>query len=142
MPAEEWGLLWAAFTITRKVASRAIVVPGLTMPQASVLGVLGAAGRPLPVIEIARTLMQETQSTSTLVDRMCAKGFVERMKGPRNRHTVLVRMTEEGARILEILRASEPAFTDEMFSVLSREERATLAKLLLRLVEHNIRRLR
>ncbi len=143
LPVEEWGVLYAAFMMAHKVADRTLAVWGLTVPQASVLGLLGAAGRPLQISEIGRTLMQENQSASTLVDRMCARGLVERIKDPRNRHLVLVRMTDEGARMHEILRTNLPVLADDdMFSVLSPEDRATLAKLLLKFVELNIQRFR
>jgi MarR family transcriptional regulator, organic hydroperoxide resistance regulator len=138
MSIDEAGMLWAASMILRKEAKRGIPVPGLTMPQASLLGVLGGAGRPLTATEISRRLMQESQSTTMLVDRMCVNGLVERVKDPGNRHVVLIRLTEEGARISEILLAGMPGFTDDMFGVLSTEERATLRKLLLRFVERNI----
>jgi DNA-binding MarR family transcriptional regulator len=141
MSVDEAGVLWAASTILRKEAKRAIPVSGLTLPQASLLGILGAAGKPLTATEISRTLLQENQSTTMLVDRMCARGLVERVKDAGNRHVVLIRMTEEGTRISKILLAGMPGFTDEMFSMLSSKERTTLKKLLLKFVEHNIRRL-
>ncbi len=53
---------------------------------------------------------------------------------------VLIRLTEEGARASKILLAGMPPFTDEMFGVLSSEERAILRKLLLKFVEQNIKR--
>ncbi len=141
MSTEEWEVLTAASIMLHKEANRVLAVRGLTVSQASVLGALGSAGRPLPISEIGRTLIQESQSTTTLIDRMCARGLVERTKDPGNRHLVLVRLTDEGERMFEMLLPSLPAFAEEMFSVLSPEERATLAKLLQELVERNSRRL-
>ena len=142
MPTQEWAELYAAFTIMRKEASRALALRGLTVPQASVLGLLEENGAPLSISAIARTLMQESQSTTTLIDRMCAGGLVERVNDPGKRRAVLVKMTDKGERMYEILQTTAPAFTDEMFSVLSTRDRATLARILQRFVERNIRRLR
>jgi DNA-binding MarR family transcriptional regulator len=142
VPVEEWGVLWAAFTIMNKTANHELASRGLTVPQASVVGLLGSFRRPLKVTEIGQMLLQESQSASALVDRMCAAGLLERRRDPANRHTVLVSLTEEGARIYEKLQSTVPAFTDEMFSALSPEDRATLRRLLLKFVQHNIQRLR
>ncbi len=113
----------------------------MTVAQASVIVLLSSTGQPRPISEIGRMLMQESQSTTTLIDRMCAKGLVERIKDPRNRHAVLVRMTDEGARMCEMVGTSLPPFTDEMFNVLSSEDRVALEELLWRFVERNIERL-
>jgi DNA-binding MarR family transcriptional regulator len=142
MPAQEWGELYAASTIAHKVASRKLAVRGLTIAQASVLGVIAENGAPLRMSEIARMLMQESQSVTTLVDRMCAKGLVDRVNGSARRRAVMVKMTDKGQRLYEVLATTTPAFTDEMFGVLSTRERATLARILQKFVEHNISRLR
>lgn len=114
----------------------------MTVPQASVLGLLGSTGGSLPITEIGKMLMLESQSTTALIDRMSAAGLVERVNDPRRRRAVLVKMTDKGARMNDILATRSPAFTDEMFGILSSKDRLTLAKLLHRLVEHNIKRLR
>ncbi len=142
MSVDEAGMLWAASMLLNREAKRAIPIPGLTMPQASLLGILGAAAQPLTATEISRRLMRQSPSTTMLVDRMCAKGLLERMKDPKNRHAVMIRLTEEGARTSQILLARMPRFTDEMFGVLSPKDRAVLERLLLRFIERNIERLR
>ncbi len=83
MSIDEAGVLWAASMILRKEAKRGIAVPGLTLPQASLLGILGGAGQPLTATEISRRLLQESPGTTMLVDRMCARKLVERVKDPR-----------------------------------------------------------
>ncbi len=140
MPTQEWGELFAASTIARKEADRALARRGLTVPQASVLGLLDTSG-PMSITGIARMLMQESQSTTTLIDRMCAKGLVERVNGPGRRRAVLVKLSEKGERISETLRTTAPAFTERMFGVLSQRDRVTLAKILQRFNERNLERL-
>jgi hypothetical protein len=49
MPIEEWASLYTAFAIMHKECDRALSPRGLTVAQASVIGLLGNAGRPLPV---------------------------------------------------------------------------------------------
>jgi DNA-binding MarR family transcriptional regulator len=142
MPIEEWASLYTAYAIMHKECDRALSPRGITVPQASVIGLLGRYGRPLPVSTIARLLTQESQSATSLVDRMCAAGLVERVDDPRDRRVVLVRLTREGERMFNVLRTTAPAFSDEMFSVLSPEERLALKDLLDKFVQRNTQRLR
>jgi DNA-binding MarR family transcriptional regulator len=142
MPIEEWATLYTAFAIMHKECDRALSARQITVPQASVIGLLGRTGRPLPVTRLARLLTQESQSATSLVDRMCAAGLVERVKDPYDRRVVLVGLTDKGRQMYEILQSTAPAFTDEMFSVLSAEEREVLYDLLRKFTRRNIERLR
>jgi DNA-binding MarR family transcriptional regulator len=142
MPIEEWWSLYTAFAIMHKECDRALSARELTVPQASVIGFLGTAGRPLTVTRLARRLTQEGQSASSLVDRMCAGGLVERVKDPHDRRVVLVQLTRKGHQMYDILRSTAPAFIDEMFSVLSAEERVTLEGLLRKFTQRNMQRFR
>jgi DNA-binding MarR family transcriptional regulator len=142
MPIEEWATLYTAFAIMHKECDRALSARQITVPQASVIGLLGRTGRPLPVTRLARLLTQESQSATSLVDRMCAAGLVERVKDPCDRRVVLVGLTDKGRQMYDILQSTAPAFTDEMFSVLSAEEREVLYDLLRKFTRRNIQRLR
>jgi DNA-binding MarR family transcriptional regulator len=142
MPIEEWASLYTAFSIVHKECDRALSARHLTVPQASVIGLLGTAGQPLPVTRLARLMTQESQSATSLIDRMCAAGLVERLKDPHDRRVVLVQLTRKGSEMYDILQVTAPAFTDELFSVLSAEERATLQDLLRKFTRLNVQRLR
>lgn len=142
MPIEEWASLYTAFAIMHKECDRALSPRGLTVPQASVIGLLGRAGQPLPVTRLARMLTQESQSATSLVARMCTSGLVERVQDPHDRRVVLVRLTDKGRQMYEVLQLTAPAFSDEMFSVLSPEERAALKDLLDKFARRNMQRVR
>lgn len=142
VPIEEWAALYTAYALMHKECDRALSGRQLTVPQASVIGLLGTTGLPMPVTRLARLMMQESQSATSLIDRMCAGGLVKRVKDPRDRRVVLVRLTDKGREMYEILKVTAPAFSDEMFSVLSNEERAILQDLLQKFTRRNMRRLR
>jgi DNA-binding MarR family transcriptional regulator len=142
MPIEEWAALYTAFALMHKECDRALAVRGITVPQASVIGLLGRAGQPLPVTKLARLLTQESQSATSLIDRMCTNGLVERSKDPQDRRVVLVQLTDKGRALYDVLVSTAPAFTDEMFAVLSPKDRATLLELLQQFVLQNTQRLR
>lgn len=139
---EEWASLYAAFAILRKESERALSAWRLTVPQVSVLALLAEAGHPLAVTRLARLLLQESPSVTTLVDRMCEGGLVERVKDPRDRRKALVRLTDRGRQVHDDIRASAAAVSNELFGVLSDRDRATLKDLLLKFRQRNIQRLR
>lgn len=139
---EEWASLYTAFAILRKESDRALSPWRLTVPQASVLALLAEAGRPLPVTRLARLLLQESPSVTSLVDRMCANGLVERVKDRQDRRVVLVKLSRKGQKVHDNLRATAAAFNDELFGVLSPDERAALTKLLQKLASRNLQRIR
>lgn len=139
---EEFASLYTAFAILRKESDRALSAWRLTVPQASVLALLAEAGRPLPVSRLARLLLQESPSVTSLVDRMCDSGLVERTKDSHDRRVVLVKLTGKGRKMHDTLRATAAASSDEMFGVLSTDERAILKDLLQKLARRNIQRVR
>lgn len=139
---EEWASLYTAFAILRKESDRALSPWRITVPQASVLALLTEAGRPLPVTRLARLLLQESPSVTSLVDRMCAGGLVERAKDPRDRRVVLVQLTRKGRQTHDAMRATATSFSDELFGVLSADERAILKGLLQKFAYRNIQRIR
>ncbi len=139
---EEFASLYTAFAILRKESDRALSPYQLTVPQASVLALLTEAGQPLPVSKLARLLLQESPSVTSLVDRMCQSGLVERVKDRRDRRVVLVRLTGKGRRMHDGLRSTAAEFNDDLFGVLSSDERETLKKLLQKLARRNIQRVR
>jgi DNA-binding MarR family transcriptional regulator len=139
---QEWASLYTAFAILRKESDRALSPWRMTVPQASVVMLLAQAGRPLPVTQLARLLLQESPSVTSLVDRMAANGLVERTKDPRDRRVVLVKLTRKGRKVHDELQAGTADFNDELFGVLSPDERATLSTLLHKLACRNIQRIR
>jgi DNA-binding MarR family transcriptional regulator len=139
---EEWASLYMAFSILRKEFDRALSPYQLTVPQASVLALLAEAQQPLPVSRLAKLLLQESPSVTSLVDRMCESGLVERAKDQHDRRVVLVRLTDKGREMHDGIRVSAAEFSDELFGVLPHEERLALKDLLQKLARRNMPRVR
>ncbi len=139
---EEWASLYMAFSILRKESDRALSPYQLTVPQASVLALLAEAQQPLPVSKLAKLLLQESPSVTSLVDRMCESGLVERGKDQHDRRVVLVCLTDKGREKHDGLRVGAAEFSAELFGVLSHEERLTLKELLQKLARRNMPRVR
>ena len=77
---------------------------GLAVAQAPVLVILREAGRPVMITEVARRLLLETPSVTTMVDRLSERGLVERVKDPKDRRKTLVALTRKGRRLVDTVR--------------------------------------
>ncbi|MGW1496894.1 MarR family winged helix-turn-helix transcriptional regulator [Streptomyces sp. NPDC002402] len=103
----------------------------LTGAQARVLGLL--ALEPLPMRQVAQTLKCEPSNITGIVDRLEARGLVERRPDPGDRRVKLAAPTEEGKDTARRLRESLD-FAREPLAQLSEEERTVLRDLLKRML--------
>ncbi|MGW1888943.1 MarR family winged helix-turn-helix transcriptional regulator [Streptomyces sp. NPDC002004] len=103
----------------------------LTGVQARVLGLL--ALEPTPMRHIARKLKCEPSNITGIVDRLEARGLVERRPGAADRRVKLAAATAEGRRIAGSLSESLD-FAREPLAGLSRDEQLVLRDLLRRML--------
>jgi DNA-binding MarR family transcriptional regulator len=103
----------------------------LTGAQARVLGLLFL--EPMPMRRIAQKLKCEPSNITGIVDRLEARGLVERRPDPADRRVKLAAPTEKGARTAQQLRDSL-TFAREPLAELSDADRATLRDLLRRML--------
>ncbi|MET7645379.1 MarR family transcriptional regulator [Streptomyces sp. NPDC005426] len=110
---------------------QAAAAHSLTGAQARVLGLLSLD--PLPMRRIAQKLKCEPSNVTGIVDRLEARGLVERRPDPGDRRVKLAAPTEKGARTARELRDSLD-FAREPLAGLSDTERAVLRDLLRRML--------
>lgn len=103
----------------------------LTGAQARVLGLLFI--EPMPMRRIAQKLKCEPSNITGIVDRLEARGLVERRPDPADRRVKLAAPTAEGEEVARGLRDSLD-FAREPLAGLSREERLALRGLLRRML--------
>ncbi|MEU8955427.1 MarR family transcriptional regulator [Streptomyces sp. NPDC048518] len=103
----------------------------LTGAQARVLGLLSL--EPMPMRRIAQKLKCEPSNITGIVDRLEARGLVERRPDAGDRRVKLAAPTDEGVAVARSLRESLD-FAREPLAELSREERVVLRGLLRRMV--------
>ncbi len=140
--AEEPLLLSAAYVIMRKHTERALARWNLTVTQALTLGILDGMKSSIMVSRLARLLIQESPSTSTLVDRMVERGLVDRLPDPKDRRKALIKLTRKGRALLNEVRPQLRTATEELFAPLSKNQRAGLTDALRTFRDANIRRLK
>ncbi|MBD0708024.1 MULTISPECIES: MarR family winged helix-turn-helix transcriptional regulator [unclassified Streptomyces] len=110
---------------------RAAARHSLTGAQARVLGLLSID--PLPMRRIAQKLKCEPSNITGIVDRLEARGLVERRPDPADRRVKLAAPTEEGRATAHHLRESLH-FAREPLGDLTEVERALLRDLLKRML--------
>ncbi len=103
----------------------------LTGAQAKLLGLLSL--EPLPMRKLANRLKCEPSNVTGIVDRLEARGLVERRPDPADRRVKLAVATEEGRRVAKGLRESL-RFAREPLAGLAEEERVVLRGLLQRML--------
>lgn len=104
----------------------------LTGAQARVLGLLSR--EPLPMRRIAERIRCEPSNVTGIVDRLEARGLVERRPDPADRRVKLAAATPDGRRTAELLRARLD-FAREPLTRMAVADRAALRDLLRRLLE-------
>ncbi|NED16143.1 MarR family transcriptional regulator [Streptomyces sp. SID9124] len=110
---------------------RAAAAHSLTGAQARVLGLLSV--EPLPMRRIAQKLKCEPSNVTGIVDRLEARGLVERRPDPADRRVKLAAPTERGAATASQLRDSLD-FAREPLAGLSDADRTVLRDLLRRML--------
>ncbi|MEV0981771.1 MarR family transcriptional regulator [Streptomyces sp. NPDC049915] len=103
----------------------------LTGAQARLLSLLSL--EPLPMRKLAQKLKCEPSNVTGIVDRLEARGLVERRPDPADRRVKLAAATDEGRRVARDLRDGL-RFAREPLAGLSDTERATLRDLLRRML--------
>ncbi len=113
---------------------RALASTGVTEVQFNVLMELAANEGRLALCALAQRLLKSPANVSALVDRMERDGYVRRVRGERDRRTVLAELTEDGWRALG--RSAPAVFETEqqVLAGMSQSDRARLASLLDRIV--------
>lgn len=119
--------------VDRFVASyeSAASAQGLTTVQAKVLAALG---EPLPMHRIAEKLKSERSNVTGIIDRLEARGLVERRPDERDRRIKNIVATPAGAVLARNFRRSL-GFAAEPLAALDPAERVHLRDLLSRMVD-------
>ena len=108
----------------------------LTLQQYNVLRILrGAQPDPLPTMEIAERMMEQTPGITRLLDRLEEKGLVRRKRCGEDRRRVLCSITEEGIDLVDSLDVPVGRADRELLGVLSEPELRRMIALLDRISE-------
>ena len=103
----------------------------VTPAQYNVLRILRNAGTAgLACSDVAARLVRHDPDVTRLLDRLEARGFVQRARDADDRRVVIARITPDGRGVLDKLGASIAALHARQFEHLSRDEFRALVSLL------------
>jgi DNA-binding MarR family transcriptional regulator len=128
-----WSLLHQAYSLIYKNLDQSMTKAGISQAQASVLVVLKSVGRPLPLSRLARLLVQEAQSVTSLVDRLENRGLVRRVPDSRDRRVINVQLTGDGESLFGALYPEARQGISEILTALNTRELHSLTESLRKL---------
>ena len=96
------ALLRTANVMTRRVEAL-VQSEGISHQQYNVLRILRGAKGPLPTMEIAERLVEQTPGITRHVNNLETMGLIRREQWPGDRRQVLCQITPAGLRLLERL---------------------------------------
>ena len=127
-PEQEGAIaLMRTADLLRREVERALEPLGITGQQFNVLRILrGARPGPLPTLEIAERMIEQTPGITRLLDRLEARDLVQRQRCSEDRRRVLCSITPAG---LELLRAADGPLHAAERAVIGRLRGPRLAQL-------------
>ena len=128
-----WSLLHQAYSLIYKNLDQSMTKAGISQAQASVLVVLKSVGRPLPLSRLARLLVQEAQSVTSLVDRLENRALVRRVPDSRDRRVINVQLTPEGESLFSALYPEARQGISDILTALNARELKSLTESLRKL---------
>jgi MarR family 2-MHQ and catechol resistance regulon transcriptional repressor len=130
-----WLVLWKAYESLHAHAVRHIHSLGIGFSDFAVLEVLLHKG-PTPVNAIGAMVHLTSGSITAAIDRMEARGLVERRSHATDRRTRLVHLTDSGRKLIQCAFADHEAAMDRAAAGLAAEERLDAVALLKKLGLH------
>lgn len=100
---------------------------GISPQQYNILRILRGADEPLNVQTIKDRMLERSPNATRLMDKLCAKKFIERCPSEHDRRVVKIAITEVGKDFLESIPNN---FNRELLKNLSEEEADQLSNLL------------
>ena len=107
---------------------------GIYEPQYNVLRILrNAMGEPISVNRILENMVQRSSNVTRIVDKLAAKGLVERTLSTEDRRKMDILITRDGLKLLKKLDDKVQEFHKPMMKNLTKNEAETLKQLIIKL---------
>jgi len=100
---------------------------GISPQQYNILRILNGANEPLNVQTIKDRMIERSPNATRLMDKLCAKSYIERCPSDHDRRVVKIAITTEGKIFLESIPND---FNRDLLKNLSEEEAEQLSNLL------------
>src|SRR5690606_10813819 len=100
---------------------------GISPQQYNILRILKGANEPLNVQIIKDRMIERSPNATRLMDKLCAKKYIDRLPCAEDRRVVKIVITKEGKALLESV---SPNFDKDLLINLNEEEAKQLSDLL------------
>ncbi|MDO1500713.1 MarR family transcriptional regulator [Winogradskyella maritima] len=100
---------------------------GISPQQYNILRILKGAGKPIKVQTIKIRMLERAPNATRLMDKLCAKGLIERFPSEEDRRVVKIGITFEG---LNLLKSIPKNFNKDLLKNLNEQEAEQLSQLL------------
>lgn len=128
---EAYLSLWRTYDRLRALEDELFARYRLTAQQYNALRLLAAVHpQKLPTLKLSARLVSRAPDITRLLDRLAARGWIERDRPDEDRRAVLVGITESGRRLLSELAADVRACHEAQLGHLEARELAELVGLL------------
>ena len=107
---------------------------GVELDRPSYVALAALDAGPLRISELADACGVDVSTMSRLVDRMLARGLIERQTSPEDRRVSLVQASERGREVQRALRAWRSEALKQLLGAWTPDEREQFAELLSRFV--------
>jgi len=95
--------------------------------QYNILRILRGAKEAITVNSVKERMVQKSPNSTRLMDKLCDKGLIERVRGENDRRVVYVKINEKGLALLKEIKISD---FDNYIEALSENEAKILNELL------------
>lgn len=100
---------------------------GISPQQYNILRILRGAGEALNVQTIKDRMLERSPNATRLMDKLCAKNYIERLPSDHDRRVVKITITQDG---IDLLEAIPKNFNRGLLKNLNEEEAGQLSDLL------------
>ncbi|WP_296316766.1 MarR family winged helix-turn-helix transcriptional regulator [Winogradskyella sp. UBA3174] len=100
---------------------------GLSPQQYNILRILNGSDEALNVQTIKDRMLERSPNATRLMDKLCAKDYIERLPSEHDRRVVKIIITEDGKRLLNTIPKS---LNKELLKNLNEDEAENLSNLL------------
>ncbi len=100
---------------------------GISPQQYNILRILRGAGKPIKVQVIKDRMIERAPNATRLMDKLCDKKFIERIRCEHDRRVVFINITKQGLALLATIDTSKKL---DFLDNLTEEEASQLSDLL------------
>lgn len=100
---------------------------GISPQQYNILRILKGAGEPLNVQTIKDRMIERSPNATRLMDKLCAKNYIERIPSEQDRRVVKIEITKYGLKLIDSIPMN---FNNELLKNINEKEAEQLSDLL------------